>query len=559
MTTQTPSTQQAGPQCLPAPVPVRKQDCDPHTCGSSLDGSAAHPPLTSDFNSYPSAIPQDNKVLFGHSADHINFFSAREKFKGMTQDGKTHSAAVQQSAQLKSCGKEQQPLPQEVSASEGKEEEKRKQIPVQVTGLKPAVHTEASPPGPLSQLGHEGPQDQEVRKSKQEIEDSYVFSQKEAQNVKEEVKNKEDEEAAPARLYSDWTRGSVRRVTRQLEQRMKQEHDSPSPSSSPPSHSSSSSCSQWRPSGATMSQVSVDSAVQEDKEEDDGKFGSMKRESGDVIETGELGNDDGSTKEHKFQPADTRSLSTSSSFHHSAHSPFASVNFLCLEGVTELESGTDWDCSTEVPHSDIIMRETWETLCELGAFLQQVSVGGARKARCVDQVFGLSAGATQKRGSSTQKRVREVEARIRQAGLTPPSLMKRSASLAKLGCLELLANDLSEWELSRSSVAPSSAEPPIHTASDESKKQRVHNSPSSASQQPEVIGIGAERLSEAGETSSGVSPSNQTPQSCVLLNSSQDSLHLPGPTLMTTRQQYGRTHPLRRLKKRTVSTLYHTM
>ncbi|XP_042287092.1 protein phosphatase Slingshot homolog 2b isoform X1 [Thunnus thynnus] len=559
MTTQTPSTQQAGPQCLPAPVPVRKQDCDPHTCGSSLDGSAAHPPLTSDFNSYPSAIPQDNKVLFGHSADHINFFSAREKFKGMTQDGKTHSAAVQQSAQLKSCGKEQQPLPQEVSASEGKEEEKRKQIPVQVTGLKPAVHTEASPPGPLSQLGHEGPQDQEVRKSKQEIEDSCVFSQKEAQNVKEEVKNKEDEEAAPARLYSDWTRGSVRRVTRQLEQRMKQEHDSPSPSSSPPSHSSSSSCSQWRPSGATMSQVSVDSAVQEDKEEDDGKFGSMKRESGDVFETGELGNDDGSTKEHKFQPADTRSLSTSSSFHHSAHSPFASVNFLCLEGVTELESGTDWDCSTEVPHSDIIMRETWETLCELGAFLQQVSVGGARKARCVDQVFGLSAGATQKRGSSTQKRVREVEARIRQAGLTPPSLMKRSASLAKLGCLELLANDLSEWELSRSSVAPSSAEPPIHTASDESKKQRVHNSPSSPSQQPEVIGIGAERLSEAGETSSGVSPSNQTPQSCVLLNSSQDSLHLPGPTLMTTRQQYGRTHPLRRLKKRTVSTLYHTM
>lgn len=126
MTTQTPSTQQAGPQCLPAPVPVTKPDCDPHMCGSSLDGSAAHPPFTSEFISYPSAIPQDNKVLFGHSADHINFFSAREKFKGMTQDGKTHSAAVQQLPQLKSCGKEQQPLPQEVSASEGKEEEKRK-------------------------------------------------------------------------------------------------------------------------------------------------------------------------------------------------------------------------------------------------------------------------------------------------------------------------------------------------------------------------------------------------------------------------------------------------
>lgn len=428
---------------------------------------------------------------------------------------------------------------------------------MQVTGLKPAVHTE---PSPLSQQSHEGPQDQEVRKSKQDIEDSYVFSQKEAQNVKEDVKNKEDEEAAPARLYSDWTRGSVRRVTRQLEQRMKQEHDPPSPSSSPPSLSSSSSCSQWRPSGATMSQVSVDSTVQEDKEEDDGKLGPVKRESGDVVEMGDLGNDDGRTKEHKFQPADTRLLSTSSSFHHSAHSPFASVNFLCLEGVTELESGTDWDCSTEAPHSDIIMRETWETLCELGAFLQQVSVGGACKARCVDQVFGFSARATQKRSSSVQKRVKEVEARIRQAGLTPPSLMKRSASLAKLGCLELLANDLSDWELSRCSVTPSSAEPPIHTASDESKKQRVHTSPSSAIQQPEVVGIGVERLPEAGETSPGVSPpSNQSLPSCELPNSGQDSLHSPGLTLITTRQQYGRTHPLRRLKKRTASTLYHTM
>lgn len=66
-------------------------------------------------------------MLFGHSADHINFFSAREKFKGMSQDGKSHcAAAVQQSPQLKSCGKEQQPLPQGVPTGEGKEEVKDK-------------------------------------------------------------------------------------------------------------------------------------------------------------------------------------------------------------------------------------------------------------------------------------------------------------------------------------------------------------------------------------------------------------------------------------------------
>ncbi|XP_049447361.1 protein phosphatase Slingshot homolog 2b isoform X2 [Epinephelus fuscoguttatus] len=557
-TTPTPSTQQAGPQSLSAQVPVKKTDCDQQMC---LDGLAAHPPSTSDFISYPSAIPQDNKLLFGHSADHINFFSAREKFKEMSQDGKTHCAAVQQSPQLKSCGKEQQTLPQEVSTSEGKEEEKRKEttVPVQVTGLKRASHTEP-----------QGPQDQEERKSRQEI-DGDVLSHKEADNVKEEVTNKEEEEeAAPARLYSDWTRGSVRRVTRQLEQRMKQEHETPSPSSSPPSLSGSSFSSQRRPPSvhaATVlnpqdasvdSQVSEISTVQEEQEEHDGKVGPVKRESGDVVEMGTLGNNDESTIGHKLHPADTRLLSTSSSFHRSAHSPFASVNFLCLEGVTQLESDTDWDCFTEGHHSDIIMRETWETLCELGAFLQQVSMDGAGKARCVDQIFGLGAGTIQKRGSGVQRRVREVEARIRQAGLTPPSLMKRSASLAKLGCLELLANDLSEWEFSLSSMAPSSAEPPIHTASDESKKQRVHKSPSAADQQLKALGTDAERLPEAGKTSPGVSPPSSL-QRRELPNSDQDSLHLPALTLAATRQQYGRTHPLRRLKKRTTSTLYHTM
>ncbi|XP_030294257.1 protein phosphatase Slingshot homolog 2b isoform X2 [Sparus aurata] len=551
MATQATSAHPAGPRCLSAPVPVKNPDCDQQMCGLSLDDLAAHSPSTSDFISYPSAIPHDGDMLLGHSADHINFFSAREKFKGMSRDGK--------SCQLKSCGKEQQPLPLEVSATEGKEEEKRKEmtVPVQVTGLKPAGHTEASP---LGQPEPQGPEDQESRRSSQEIDDTDVLSHMEAENGKDEVKDKDEDDAAPAGLYSDWTRGSVRRVTQQLEQRMKQEHETPSPSSSPPSLSGSSSCSlQHPPSGQpnAMSspqdapvclEVSVVSSMQKEHEEDDGKVGSVP------VEMEALGNDNKSTKGHKLQPAETRLLSTSS-FHRSAHSPFASVNFLCLEGVTELESCTDWDCSTDGPYSDIIMRETWETLCELGAFLQQVSGGGVCKARHVDQVFDLSGRAPQKRGSSVQKRVREVEARIRQAGLTPPSLMKRSASLAKLGCLELLANDLSEWELSRSSsssVAPSSAEPPIHTASDESKKQRVHNSPSSDGQQPEVHAIGVERLSDTAETSPPPSSPPPNAQGAQLPNSDQDSLHFSGPTLITTRQQYGRTHPLRRLKKRTI-------
>lgn len=117
MATQATITHPAGPQCLSAPVPVKNPDCDQQMCGLSLDDLTAHSPSTSDFISYPSAIPQDSEVLLGHSADHINFFSAREKFKGMSRDGK--------SCQLKSCGKEQQLLPQDVSTCEGKEEKRK--------------------------------------------------------------------------------------------------------------------------------------------------------------------------------------------------------------------------------------------------------------------------------------------------------------------------------------------------------------------------------------------------------------------------------------------------
>uniref|UniRef100_A0A8C6T6G9 protein-serine/threonine phosphatase n=1 Tax=Neogobius melanostomus TaxID=47308 RepID=A0A8C6T6G9_9GOBI len=382
--------------------------------------------------------------------------------------------------------------------------------------------------------------DPEVRKSKQEDD----ISQDEAGSAKEEVKHKEaeeeEEEAAP-RLCSDWTRGSVRRVTRQLEQRMRQEHEAPS--SSTPALLGGSAWTQRRttsvPSemGSSLGdtsacpQVTVVSPVQEDQEEED-------------PELQRLGQNVKSTKGAKVLPAE-RSLSTSG--HYTAHSPFASVNFLCLEGVTEFESATDWDCPAL--GGDIIMRETWETLCELGAFLQQVSVGEACKVRPGNQILGLDPGTAQTRGSSIQRRVRRVEARIRQAGLTPPSLMKRSASLAKLGCLELLANELSEWELSRTSVAPSScAEPPGHTVvSDESKKQRVHHSPSLSSQHPHAP------PSEQQDIPTESSPSSSTPPP-----SGQDTPHSPGPNPTTTRQQYGRTHPLRRLKKRT-GTLYHTM
>lgn len=107
-----------------SPLLARNADSDQR--GSSPGGDTAHPPSSDDSVSQPNAIPPDNVLLFGHSADHINFFSAREKFKGMSDDGKPHSAAVQQALLQKSSAKEHLPLTHELPTSEGNEEEKSK-------------------------------------------------------------------------------------------------------------------------------------------------------------------------------------------------------------------------------------------------------------------------------------------------------------------------------------------------------------------------------------------------------------------------------------------------
>uniref|UniRef100_A0A3Q2NN78 protein-serine/threonine phosphatase n=2 Tax=Fundulus heteroclitus TaxID=8078 RepID=A0A3Q2NN78_FUNHE len=145
-------------------------------------------------------------------------------------------------------------------------------------------------------------------------------------------------------------------------------------------------------------------------------------------------------------------------------------------------------------------------------------------------------------------RTMELEARLRQAGLTPPSLMKRSASLAKLDCLELSANDLCDLDLRPH--PPSSPSHPQHPSSatqshldDTWKKQKVlslntcetpHLSPDAP---PPSLSSSKEDKSEADQTDSGV----------------------PAPT------QQGRGHLPRRPRKasaerrRAVALLYNTM
>ncbi|XP_013985123.1 protein phosphatase Slingshot homolog 1 isoform X2 [Salmo salar] len=606
------STQTAGPQEPSTPVPDKKLDCDQRLPGASLGSSALQQPSSIEvlIISQPSAPPQDPALeAEGSSAlstDHINFFSAREKFQGLTQDGRTRclsDQALQQTPQPipRDPGQEQQEDPSAVATGEEEEVEERKResivsVHLIVTELESMTHTVAPPPGPPSQPEPTASQDHEVGQSNQEVEGKDAESQQEVEVVKEEVKDEAEEMEAvshspPAPHSADWAMGSVRRVTQQLEQRMRQDSPSPPPPSLPPTHphrrsplfphSREHSPPASHPFPETNSnpqnaprclQGSEVSTVQEK----DGGCSPMEEDGGQ--EAWREGLHEDSVQMHKHNLSDG---SLASTLHptlitplyptlNSVIDPLSSVDFLCLEGVTEFESGTDWDSlpGRGLPGDDI-MRETWETLRELGAFLRQVSGGGAKVPRCVGQVWGEGTQARQKRvRGGDRQRAREVEARIRQAGLTPPSLMKRSASLAKLGCLELSANDLSNWDISPTSLATPAVEPllPSTAADESSRKLRVlfHNAlcPSVSTSRQESLTNRAERPCESGHTPSEHlhSPtSNQGWQK----GKRRDSGHAPSltPDLISvaTRQQYGRTHPLRRLKKRTVSTLYHTM
>ncbi|XP_070991012.1 protein phosphatase Slingshot homolog 2b isoform X2 [Oncorhynchus clarkii lewisi] len=611
------STQTAGPQEPSTPVPDKKLDCDERLPGASLDSSASQQPSSIEvlIISQPSAPPQDPALeAEGSSAlgtDHINFFSAREKFQGLTQDGRTRclsDQALQQTPQPipRDPGQEQQQQedPSVGATGEGEEEEveerKRESIVsvhLIVTELESMTHTVAPP----SQPEPTASQDHEVGQSNQEVEGKDAESQQEVDVVKEEVKDEAEEMEAvshspPAPHSADWAMGSVRRVTQQLEQRMRQ--DSPSPPPLPPTHphrrsplfphsrehsppashpfpetNSNPQNAPLCPQGSEVSIVQEKGRGCSPMEEDGGQEAWREGLHEDSVQMHKHNLDGSLASTLHPTPMTPQHSSPITPLHptlNSALAPLSSVDFLCLEGVTEFESGTDWDSLPgRGPPGDDDMRETWETLRELGAFLRQVSGGGAKVPRCVGQVWGEGTQARQKRvRGGDRQRAREVEARIRQAGLTPPSLMKRSASLAKLGCLDLSANDLSNWDISPTSPATPAVELllPSTEADESSRKLRVlfHNAlcPSVSTSRQESLTNRAERPCESGDTPSEHlhSPTSNQGWQKEKHPDSGHALSLTSDLIsVATRQQYGRTHPLRRLKKRTVSTLYHTM
>lgn len=377
-------------------------------------------------------------------------------------------------------------------------------------------------------------------------------------------------------LQGDSSKGTVRRATRQLEQKMKQDV------SSPPLLSSALGCPSQRPVVGTSSRDITENTpshldlfldlstvpAHHHQPEETPEMNAEKEEPSPVEEGMGKGCKIRLREEERghtgFLETDTSLSHLTQS--HSTPSRSSSEAVFKLEGVTEKETSTDG-----LPQDHL--REMWETLRQLGAFLCQLSSGADKK-----RLSHPWAGKEPKRGWVVQERAREVEARMRHAGLTPPSLIKRSASLAKLGSLDLSANDLSELEpksVSSPSSSPRTAKPLPHSCTDDtSKKMRVlpRRPPSLHSSCTSRLPSVGSRLEERSENCQTEEVQHNVPERLPVSPSSNecwgqgkvpDPAYAPSPApaliSVATRQQYGRTHPLRRLKKRTSNSYYHTM
>ncbi|KAL1260896.1 hypothetical protein QQF64_008723 [Cirrhinus molitorella] len=251
-----------------------------------------------------------------------------------------------------------------------------------------------------------------------------------------------------------------------------------------------------------------------------------------------------------------------------------SSSLLWLEGVTELETDVDDPLRPHVQlaRSSEDLQKIQETLRELQAFLYEAGglglcTGQVEENQSLEDKQDLIDGEQrlEPKAPAMWQRAMEIEARIRQAGLTPPSLMKRSASLAKLDRLELSTNDLSDWDFhpattgfhqpTSSSLSTFDSLPLTHSHDDAHKKLRVlPQSPST----PDC----AVHLMEAGRTEGSAHPSQQTQ-----VGEASPTEHNPvQPTVLVSarQQQHVKTHPVRRFrkasdKKKTVTVLYNTM
>ncbi|XP_077397606.1 uncharacterized protein ssh2a isoform X2 [Festucalex cinctus] len=416
----------------------------------------------SDDNNNPSVFHDDGRGdgdgSSNHSSDSIDFFSAREKFLGLAHEDRTQKLSEPNTPSMdgdnnrRSEENEESELGTSQSeVSDDKLSPDSLHLPQHdngisvrhiVTEIEAISHPTASstspascPPSPSFPLPPEAT----------------------------------DRPTSPSPPPCDLPAGAVRRATEQLEQKLRQEMETaaqrsplPSPCSEhPPVPMSEHPC---RPQAETEMNGSQTANLQN---------ASISHMFGALLHP------------RSHMTYETRAVDSSP--HTSARTQADNGLQMSLDGVTIQESNPDEnpeplgvrgscgpDCAAQkrLARGSQELERIRQTLRELQAFLHD---GGLEAPDIMEAEPPPSPDEPEPAG---WHRAVQLEARIRQAGLTPPSLMKRSASLAKLDCLELSANDLNDLELRQHTrTAPphsQHASPVSPSHSDDTwKKQKV--------------------------------------------------------------------------------------
>ncbi|XP_041849848.1 protein phosphatase Slingshot homolog 2 isoform X2 [Melanotaenia boesemani] len=632
-----------------SPATVTPQPLVPSLAPSDDNNNPNEPQTDSAFDSRGEADGSSN-----HSGDSIDFFTAREKFLGLAQDGRTQTLSEQsQQRTLQSAGggadvEEEQENENEMSQSEDSFDKSSPDrahpahhdngISVRhiVTEIEAISHS-ATSPTPSSSSSSSLP----LSPHSPQLIQAEHQEEAESPEVPHGAVNPPSHPPSPSMLPCDWPAGSVRRVTQQLEERLKQELEMAASQRSPlhsPSTEHPPVRSPLHPAEQRITQgenLAV-SAKTKDEEKHAGTEKELHRldssgtdnllnpscfpdsqtsqVSGAIpiimhtsvdshMVTSSLESDSllvGSSLDTSA-PSQRQGQLHSQSLDCQTHSQVAS-NQISLDGVTLQESDTDErldsgpqgrrqgcgpSCEAQIrlARSSQELERIQQTLRELQAFLHEAvsleatdgqaqELGQPQRPRDTMDTeprlyigpsseqtpSGLAAGQQltekQERRSVMEltgwHRAMELEARIRQAGLTPPSLMKRSASLAKLDCLELSASDLSDLDLRPHTRTSSHSQESFSLSQchpdDTWKKQKVLSRHT--------------RSPRDDASSSHLSPSTH----CYPKEDKGERDEPDGSSVVSTSRQQGRGHSSRRARKasaekkqRTVALLYNTM
>ncbi|KAK5603125.1 hypothetical protein CRENBAI_000121 [Crenichthys baileyi] len=594
-----------------------------------------------------------------HSSDSIDFFSAREKFLGLTQEGPTWTQAEQP---------QQRSTPTPEGDAEVKDDEKQedgtsqaavpvyrasqaatvqlvvlvqpwlkvsedtsdptcpthhdngisvRHIVIEIEAISHSAFTPSSPSSSSPSLPSSSLSSQPIQYEQQEV--------SEPSPVMHGSSPPSSQRSSPSRLPCDHQAGSVRRVTKHLEQKLKLELAAAQRS---PLHSPSAEqppvrlalCSQTtelppplHPAEQTLTQEENTDGFAESKDVEERKRTQRLDSSG----TGNLTDPPCTPDSHISQvsgaiPGVTHT-SINSKMLTSSHastiqvvesSPDTSAQShrlgqlhsqnpqgpaaLDLDGVTEEESETDWspqgdqatcgpgcEAQSRLACSSQELEHIQQTLEELQAFLQE-GVGLEQPQRLTDTESGHYKGSNcdqrppglavrqrlkekpERRGLGEPPgwhRTMELEARMRQAGLTPPSLMKRSASLAKLDSLELSANDLCDLDLRPHSALSSSH------SQDSSSLTQSHPDDTWKKQKVLSLNTCEKPLLSPDDTPSPPSHTSSPKED----KSEGDEINSRSSSGASAPSQQGRGHSSRRARKasaerkRAIALLYNTM